>query len=164
MARRSRCTRRRRMAPSSCWRSQRRRRSLRGWCLRKPDQAAEQLQPRCPDRRWRMASILVCDDVRSICEMLEITLRKDGHRVETVTSGEAAKKKIESALFDVIVTDIRMPQINGIEVLRYAYSVSPDTLVILITAVDDMEAAVQAVKAGGAYDYIRKGPGLLEDV
>jgi two-component system response regulator PilR (NtrC family) len=111
-----------------------------------------------------MGNILVCDDERSICEMLEISLRKDGHRVETVTSGEAAKKKIDSALFDVIVTDIRMPNINGIEVLRHAYSVSPETLVILITAVDDMQAAVDAVKAGGAYDYIRKGPGLLEDV
>jgi two-component system response regulator PilR (NtrC family) len=111
-----------------------------------------------------MGNILVCDDERSICEMLEISLRKDGHRVETVTSGEAAKRKIDSALFDVIVTDIRMPNINGIEVLRHAYAVSPETLVILITAVDDMQAAVDAVKAGGAYDYIRKGPGLLEDV
>jgi two-component system response regulator PilR (NtrC family) len=111
-----------------------------------------------------MGNILVCDDERSICEMLEISLRKEGHKVETVTSGEAAKKKIESALFDVVITDIRMPNINGIEVLRYAHNVSPDSLVILITAVDDMEAAVQAVKAGGAYDYIRKGPGLLEDV
>jgi two-component system response regulator PilR (NtrC family) len=111
-----------------------------------------------------MGNILVCDDERSICEMLEISLRKEGHKVETVTSGEAAKKKIESALFDVVITDIRMPNINGIEVLRYAHTVSPDSLVILITAVDDMEAAVQAVKAGGAYDYIRKGPGLLEDV
>lgn len=111
-----------------------------------------------------MGSILVCDDERSICEMLEISLRKEGHKVETVTSGESAKKKIDSALFDVIVTDIRMPKINGIEVLRHAHSVSPDTQVILITAVDDMEAAVQAVKAGGAFDYIRKGPGLLDDV
>ena len=96
--------------------------------------------------------------------MLEISLRKDGHRVETVTSGEAAKKKIESALFSVIITDIRMPQTNGIEVLRFAHTVSPDSLVILITAVDDLEPAVQAVKAGGAWDYIRKGPGLVDDV
>jgi two-component system response regulator PilR (NtrC family) len=96
--------------------------------------------------------------------MLEISLRKDGHRVETVTSGEAAKKKLESALFGVVITDIRMPQTNGIEVLRFAHTVSPDSLVILITAVDDLEPAVQAVKAGGAWDYIRKGPGLVDDV
>jgi two-component system response regulator PilR (NtrC family) len=111
-----------------------------------------------------MGNILVCDDERSICEMLEIWLRKEGHRVETVTSGEAAKKKVESALFDVIISDIRMPHTSGIDVLKYAHTVSPDTLVVLITAVDDMEAAVEAVKAGGAFDYIRKGPGLIEDV
>ena len=111
-----------------------------------------------------MGNVLICDDERSICEMLEISLRKDGHRVETVMSGEAAKKKLESALFGVVVTDIRMPQTNGIEVLRFAHTVSPDSLVILITAVDDLEPAVQAVKAGGAWDYIRKGPGLVDDV
>jgi len=111
-----------------------------------------------------MGNILVCDDERSICEMLEIWLRKEGHRVETVTSGDTAKKKIESALYDVVISDIRMPHTTGIEVLKYAHSVSPDTLVVLITAVDDMEAAVEAVKAGGAFDYIRKGPGLIEDV
>lgn len=111
-----------------------------------------------------MGNILVCDDERSICEMLEISLRKEGHKVETVTSGDAAKKKLDSALFDVVITDIRMPNTNGIEVLRHAHNVSPETSVILITAVDDMQAAVDAVKAGGAYDYIRKGPGLLEDV
>ncbi|HLH08190.1 MAG TPA: sigma-54 dependent transcriptional regulator [Terriglobales bacterium] len=111
-----------------------------------------------------MGNVLVCDDERSICEMLEITLRKDGHRVETVTSGEAAKKKIESALFSVVITDIRMPNIGGIDVLRFAHTVSPDTHVILITAVDDLEPAVQAVKAGGAWDYIRKGPSLVDDI
>jgi len=111
-----------------------------------------------------MGNILVCDDERSICEMLEIWLRKEGHRVETVTSGDSAKKKIESALFDVVISDIRMPHTSGIDVLRYAHSVSPDTLVVLITAVDDMEAAVQAIEAGGAFGYIRKGPSLIEDV
>ncbi len=111
-----------------------------------------------------MGNILVCDDERSICEMLEIALRKEGMKVETVNSGDAAKKKIDSALFDVIVTDIKMPHTDGIEVLRYAHTVSPDSAVVLITAVDDFEAAVQAVKAGGATDYIRKGPGLVDDL
>ncbi len=111
-----------------------------------------------------MGNILVVDDERSICEMLEITLRKEGHKVETVDSGGRAKKKIDSALFDVVVTDIKMPNTSGIDVLRYSHAVSPDTAVVLITAVDDLEAAVQAVKAGGASDYLRKGPGLVEDV
>ena len=111
-----------------------------------------------------MGNILVCDDERSICEVLDIALRKDGHKVETVNSGDDAKRKIDSALFDVIVTDIKMPRTNGIEVLRHAHASSPETAVVLITAVDDLEAAVQAVKAGGASDYLRKGPGLIEDV
>jgi two-component system response regulator PilR (NtrC family) len=96
--------------------------------------------------------------------MLEIALSKDGHKVETVTNGDAAKKKLDSALFDVVVTDIKMPHTNGIEVLRYAHTVSPESAVVLITAVDDLESAVQAVKAGGAFDYLRKGPALVEDV
>src|SRR5215831_4896459 len=111
-----------------------------------------------------MPNILVCDDERSICEMLEITLRREGYKIETVNSGEAAKKKLDAALFDVVITDIKMPNINGIEVLRHAHQVSPDSAVILITAVDDYEAAVEAVKAGGAADYIRKSPGMVDEV
>src|SRR5450432_4203080 len=111
-----------------------------------------------------MPNILICDDERSICEMLDITLRREGYKVETVNSGEVAKRKLDSALYDVIVTDIRMPNINGIEVLRHAHQVSPDSAVILITAVDDYEAAVEAVKAGGATDYIRKSPGLVDEI
>src|SRR5712691_7464244 len=111
-----------------------------------------------------MANILVCDDERSICELLDISLRRENHRVETVNSGEAARRKIDGALYDVIVTDIKMPKIDGIEVLRYAHQISPDSAVILITAVDDYEAAVEAVKAGGAADYIRKSPGLVDEI
>jgi len=111
-----------------------------------------------------VANILVCDDERSICEMLDIALRRDGHRVETAQSGQAAKNKIDGALYDVIVTDIKMPNIDGIEVLRHAHRISPDSAVILITAVDDYEAAVEAVKAGGATDYIRKSPGLVDEI
>src|SRR5581483_9594514 len=111
-----------------------------------------------------VANILVCDDERSICEMLDIALRRGGHRVETVNSGEAAKRKLDAALYDVVITDIKMPNTDGIEVLRHAHQVSPESQVILITAVDDYEAAVQAVKAGGASDYIRKSPGLVDEI
>ena len=111
-----------------------------------------------------MANILVCDDERSICEMLDISLRREGHRIETVQNGQAAKNKIDGALYDVIITDIKMPNVDGIEVLKHAHKVSPDSAVILITAVDDYEAAVEAVKAGGASDYIRKSPGLVDEI
>ncbi|HTD24217.1 MAG TPA: sigma-54 dependent transcriptional regulator [Terriglobales bacterium] len=110
-----------------------------------------------------MGSILVCDDTRSICEVLEISLRKEGHRIETVTSGEAAIKKLSSALYDVVISDIKMPNHDGIEVLRHTRKASPETSVILITAVEDYEAAVNAVNAG-AFQYIHKGPGLVEEI
>ncbi len=110
-----------------------------------------------------MASILVCDDMRAICGMLEIALRKQGHKVETVNTGVDAKRKLDSAIFDVVVTDIKMPQTDGIEVLRHARRVAPESAVILITAIEDYEAAVQAVKAG-AFDYIHKGPHLMDEV
>ena len=95
--------------------------------------------------------------------MLEIALRKANHKVETVTSGSEAKRKLDSNIYDVVVSDIKMPQTDGIEVLRHARRVSPETAVILITAIEDYEAAVQAVKAG-AFDYIHKGPHLIEEV
>jgi len=110
-----------------------------------------------------MASILVCDDMRAICGVLEIALRKENHKVETVTSGSEAKRKLDSNIYDVVVSDIKMPQTDGIEVLRHARRVSPETAVILITAIEDYDAAVQAVKAG-AFDYIHKGPHLIEEV
>ncbi len=111
-----------------------------------------------------MPNILICDDERSICEMLDITLRREGYKVETVNSGEAGRRKLDSALYDVVITDIKMPNIDGIEVLRHAHKVSPDSAVILITAVDDYEAAVEAVKAGGATDYIRKSPAMVDEI
>jgi two-component system response regulator PilR (NtrC family) len=110
-----------------------------------------------------MSNILLCDDERSICEMLDLALRKEGHRVEAVNSGAAAKRKIDGALYDIIVTDVRMPSIDGLEVLRHARLISPDSLVLLITALDDSETPIQALNAG-AFHFIRKGPALLEDV
>src|SRR4051812_43503972 len=96
--------------------------------------------------------------------MLDIALRRDGHKVETVNSGAEAKRKLDGALYDLVVTDIKMPNIDGIEVLRYAHQVSPDSAVILITAVDDYEAAVQAVKAGGGSCYLSEGAGLVYEI
>jgi len=110
-----------------------------------------------------MANILVCDDERSICELLEIALRKDGHKVETANSGEAAKRKLDSALYDMVLTDVKMPNTDGIEVLKHARRISPETAVVLMTAVEDVHAAIQAVKEG-ASDYIQKGPDLLEGI
>ena len=110
-----------------------------------------------------MANILVCDDERSICQMLEIDLRKEGYKVETVMSRDDARRKIDSALYDVIVTDIRMPNtVDGMAVLAHARSVSPDSAVILMTALAELETAIQAIKAG-AFEYIVKQPGRINE-
>ena len=66
-----------------------------------------------------MARLLIVDDEKSLCQMLEIGFRKDGHLVETVSSGQAAKKKIESQVYDLIISDIRMPDLTGIELLEF---------------------------------------------
>jgi two-component system response regulator PilR (NtrC family) len=110
-----------------------------------------------------MGHILVCDDERSICQMLQIALQNQGHRVETVTSGEQACHKIDSTLYDVVVTDVRMPHVTGMEVLQHSRRVSPDTMVIVITAVDDSDIPIEALNTGAFY-YIRKGAKFLEDV
>ena len=110
-----------------------------------------------------MANILVCDDERSICQLLDIALRHDGHRVEVVSSGETALRKLDGALYDVVITDIKMPHTDGIEVLRHARKVSPETFVIMITAIEDYDKAVQALNAG-AFQYIHKGGPLEEEV
>ena len=64
-----------------------------------------------------MARLLVVDDEKSLCQLLEIAFRKEGHVVETVSSGQAAKKKIETQVYDLIISDIRMPDLTGIELL-----------------------------------------------
>ena len=111
-----------------------------------------------------MASVLICDDERSLCQVLEIDLRKNGHKVEVANSKEDAKRKISSNLFDVVVTDIRMPSVeDGMEVMRYARQVSPDSAVILMTAEAAKETAIQAIRAG-AFDYVEKHPRVVDEL
>jgi two-component system response regulator PilR (NtrC family) len=115
-------------------------------------------------RGWGVANVLICDDQRSLCQVLEIDLRKSGHKVEVANSRDEAKRKISSNLFDVIVTDIRMPSVeDGMEVMRYAREVSPESAVILMTAEAAKETAIQAVRAG-AFDYVEKHPRVVDEL
>jgi two-component system response regulator PilR (NtrC family) len=120
---------------------------------------------KCRVRRgWDVANVLICDDQRSLCQVLEIDLRKSGHKVEVANSRDDAKRKISSNLFDVIVTDIRMPTVeDGMEVMRYAREVSPESAVILMTAEAAKETAIQAVRAG-AFDYVEKHPRVVDEL
>ena len=110
-----------------------------------------------------MARLLVVDDEKSLCQVLEIAFRKDGHLVETVSSGQAAKKKIESQAFDLIISDIRMPDVTGIELLEHARATHNPAPFLLITAVPTMTTAIQALNLG-AYRYVIKTDKLVEEL
>lgn len=110
-----------------------------------------------------MAHLLVVDDERSICELLEISFRKEGHKVEVATSGEAAKRRLESQLYDIVISDIRMPDMHGVDLLRYAKELSPSTVFILITGVPTLGTAIDAVNFG-ADRYVIKGDRLLDEL
>jgi two-component system response regulator PilR (NtrC family) len=110
-----------------------------------------------------MARLLVVDDERSLCQLLEIAFRKRGHGVETVMSGQAAKKRMESQVYDLIISDIRMPDLTGIELLQYARETRNPAGFILITAVPTMSTAIQALNLG-AYRYVVKTDTLVEEL
>src|SRR5438552_16495116 len=88
-----------------------------------------------------MPHILVVDDARSICALLEITFRKEGHRVEVAPSVDAAKRKLESQIFDIIISDIRMPGAEGVDPLRFVKEISAHSFFLLITGVPSVEPA-----------------------
>jgi len=102
-----------------------------------------------------MAKILIVDDEKSICEILSIMLEKHNHIVKVAYDGDTAKEIIAYNYFDIIITDIRLPDINGIELLDFIKKYSPDSDVILITAYASTESAIQALKMG-AVDYLIK--------
>src|SRR5579864_472963 len=110
-----------------------------------------------------MAQLLIVDDERSICELLEITFRKEGHRVDIAASGEAAKRRLESQIYDIVISDIRMPDMTGVELLQYAKEVSPGSVFILITGVPTLGTAIDAVNFG-ADRYVIKGDKLLDEL
>ena len=110
-----------------------------------------------------MARLLVVDDEKSLCQMLEIVFRKDGHVVETVSSGQTAKKKLESQVYDLIISDIRMPDLSGIELLEFCRESRNPAAFILITAVPTMSTAIDALNLG-AYQYVIKTDKLVEEL
>ena len=110
-----------------------------------------------------MASILIVDDERSISELLEITFRKEGHRVEVANNGATAQRCIESKIFDIVISDIRMPDMNGVDLLAFGKELSPSTVFLLITGVPTVETAIAAVNAG-ADRYVIKDHDLVDQL
>src|ERR1041385_7012166 len=99
--------------------------------------------------------ILVVDDEKAMVLALKGLLSKEGYQVETAGSGEEALRHIETGNFHVVITDLSMNGIGGMQVLERARSIDPDVAVIMITAYGSEKIAVQAMKLG-AVDYVPK--------
>ena len=102
-----------------------------------------------------MNRILVVDDEKSMRDFLSIMLKKEGYEVVTAENGGDALKTVQGEIFDLVISDVKMPELDGIDVLKAVKEVSPETVVIMITAFATTETAVEAMKLG-AYDYIIK--------
>lgn len=102
-----------------------------------------------------MSSILIVDDELSMREFLEILLTEEGYTVRFAASGEEACTILDREVFDLVITDIRMEDIDGLGVLRKVKELNSETPVIIISAFATAETAVEAMK-DGAYDYIPK--------
>ncbi len=106
--------------------------------------------------------ILVVDDEEMIRDLLRETFQRRGYAVETVEKGNDALKKIETEKYDLLVSDIRLPDISGMKILTEAKKKRPDLGIIMITAYGSIKNAVKAMKQG-AFDYITK-PFDLEEI
>jgi two-component system, NtrC family, response regulator PilR len=115
------------------------------------------------DQQRETARILVVDDEKSICELLEITFRKEGYRVEVAHSVEAAKRKLESQIFDIVISDFKMPGQTGVDLLKLTKEIAPDCFFLLITGVPTVETAIAAINSG-ADRFVIKDHELVEQL
>jgi DNA-binding NtrC family response regulator len=106
--------------------------------------------------------ILIVDDEPIVGERLKAFLEKDGHRVENFSDARAALDRLKSANFDVVITDIRMGEIDGIQVMEKVFEKSRRIKVIMITGYATMELARESL-AKGAFDFIAK-PFKLKEI
>jgi two-component system response regulator PilR (NtrC family) len=102
-----------------------------------------------------LARILIVDDETSMQEFLQILLQRDGHDTSACGSASEALVALESDDWDLVISDVRMPGMSGLELLDQVRQLAPETTVILITAHGTTESAVEAMKHG-AYDYLTK--------
>lgn len=108
------------------------------------------------------AKLLIVDDEESIREFLEIMLKKEGYEVTLAEDGQRAKDLLLKKSFDMIISDLQMPHVTGIELLKHVRESYPETLFMMITAFGTTETAVDAMKMG-AYDYLTK-PFKIDEV
>jgi DNA-binding NtrC family response regulator len=101
------------------------------------------------------AKILVVDDEESMCKFMEIMLKKEGYSVSTSRDGHTALEQVKKESFDLVIADLMMPEMSGLELLSRVKSVNPKTDLIVMTAFASVDSAIEALKKG-AFDYITK--------
>ncbi len=106
-------------------------------------------------------SVLVADDEESFLSVLRTALSTEGYRVETAADGVAAINTLQSKSFDLVLLDVKMPRVDGIEVLRFIRDHYLDTQVIMLTGVNDLRIAVECMQMG-AYSYLAKPYSTVE--
>jgi two-component system, NtrC family, response regulator AlgB len=102
-----------------------------------------------------VARVLVVDDERSICSTIEAALKESGHQVETVDSGEQAIAVMRKSVPDIVLTDLRMDGMSGLDLLSKTREYFPSATVVIMTAYGSIDTAVSAMR-NGAYDYLVK--------
>ncbi len=109
----------------------------------------------------RQASILIVDDDENICTGLQIILQKKGHATSVAHSGEDALRKLRNDSYDVVLLDVKLPDVRGLALMAPLKERHPNTKVIVITAFGSLETARLALKRG-AVGYISKPFGMEE--
>lgn len=99
--------------------------------------------------------ILIIEDEKSMREVLKILLEEEGYDITPAADGQEGIEQIQKDIFDLVITDIKMPRMDGFGVLKKVKEISPSTVVIMITAFGTTESTIEAMKLG-AYDYIHK--------
>jgi two-component system, NtrC family, response regulator PilR len=102
-----------------------------------------------------MENILIVDDEKSLLDLLSVVFKKEGYGVKTASSGPKAREILEKEDVDLVITDIKMPQMSGMDVLKFVKGRDSETPVIMITAYGSVKQAIEALKAG-ALDYVVK--------
>jgi two-component system response regulator PilR (NtrC family) len=101
------------------------------------------------------SKILIVDDEKTIRESIELVLKEEGYEIEMAANGKEALKIAEQKNFDVIITDLKMPEMDGLQLLTHCRKICPKTFFIIITAHGSLESAIEALRMG-AFDYILK--------
>ena len=106
-----------------------------------------------------MASILIIDDEKAIRKTLSEILRYEGYKIDEAADGEEGLRKFSNSAYDLVLCDVKMPKMDGIEFLEKSKAIHPDVPIIVISGHGNIETAVEAVKKG-AFDFISKPPDL----